>query len=429
MNKKVPTHMIVAASSWISKIIISIIQLFVIKILIQTLGEDKYSAYAILTGLMGWFTLFDFGIGTSLQNYISEYRAKEKDYTEIITITFIFIFIISVFLIILLYFLSPYISSKILKIFTFLDPNEKKFIFFITGFYFIINNIGLIFYKTLYAKDKGYIANLIPVLGYGISLLLILYLKTKNISNLAYAITFSIAPNAFIPFILILHKFKYQNLINFNYDIIKMILKRAYKFWLFALLANLVLSIDYIILSQYSNSKDIVIYNILSRIFLFGFFIYSSFLAALWPVFSFNIIKGKTDIVYQYTKRYLSIGIIYMLFFTFLVLLFIKPISKFFLADMEIKIPFSIILFFGFYYLLRVWTDTFAMILQSANILRPFIIFVPIQVLISIFLQIKLIKIYGLYGIVTALIFSFILTVVWALPYYTKKKVFKDALL
>ncbi|MEW6013162.1 MAG: transporter, partial [Elusimicrobiota bacterium] len=80
MYKKIPTHILVASSAWVSKVIISLIQLFIMKNLIQILGEEKYSVYAILTGLIGWFALFDFGIGTSLQNYISEYRANNKNY-------------------------------------------------------------------------------------------------------------------------------------------------------------------------------------------------------------------------------------------------------------------------------------------------------------------------------------------------------------
>jgi hypothetical protein len=65
------------------------------------------------------------------------------------------------------------------------------------------------------------------------------------------------------------------------------------------------------------------------------------------------------------------------------------------------------------------------MVLLSVNILKPFWILVPIQALISIFGQIYFAKIYGVDGILYGLILSFLLTVTWGLPYYTKKYIFR----
>lgn len=425
MIKKIPIHIIVASSSWISKIVVSLLQIFILKMLIEILGAEKYSIFAILTGLMGWFALFDFGIGFSLQNYISEYRAKNQDYKEILGLTFFLVLIFTLISIFVLYFLSPYFSSKLLKLFKSLDQDYKSKIFFITGACFLMTNMGSVLYKTLYAQDRGYLANFLPVFGYVFSVILIFFLKKNNVSNnLEYSVFFFLLPNAILPFFYFASFLDYKRIIRFNLSKILPILKRAFKFWIFALMAAFVLQIDYLVLSQYSNSKDIVLYNVLSKIFMMAFFVYSAILMAIWPVFSFNISKGNIELVILYFKRYLNVGLAYMIIFT-IVLIFISDyIVSFFLKDVAIEIKSSLILLMGFYYILRVWTDMFAMLLQSANILKPFILYVPVQAFISFSMQIFFVKKYGLYGIIFGLIISFVSTVVWILPVYAKKIIF-----
>lgn len=428
MIKKIPTHLIVASTAWASKVVVSLLQIYILKILIEILGVDKYSVFAILTGLMGWFMLFDLGIGSSVQNHISEHRANNKEYLEILNITLFFVIFLSLFFILILYFLSPFLSSIILKIFSNFDLNYKSKLFFITGVCFILTNVGSIVYKILYAQDKGYIANIFPVIGYFISALFIYFLKKNNVpNNLEYALLFFLFPNAILPIIFLFSFLDFKLIFNFKFKKIIPVLNRAFYFWLFALMAVMVLQIDYLVLSQYSNPNDIVIYNLISKIFTIGFFVYNSLLTSIWPVFSFNIAKNNIFLVINYTKKYLKIGIAYIVLFTFLISIFINNIADFFLSNHNLKINLYLVLLFGFYYLLRVWTDTFAMILQSANILKPFLIYVPIQAIISLIFQIILVKKYGLYGVVFGLIISFITTVVWALPKEVNFMIFKKS--
>ncbi|EAM5567772.1 transporter, partial [Salmonella enterica] len=77
---RIPRHLIIAASSWLSKIIIAGVQLVSVKFLLEILGEESYAVFTLLTGLLVWFSIADVGIGSSLQNYISELKADRKSY-------------------------------------------------------------------------------------------------------------------------------------------------------------------------------------------------------------------------------------------------------------------------------------------------------------------------------------------------------------
>src|SRR5260221_7286665 len=82
LTRSVPRHVWVAASAWISRAVVAVVSLLAIRILLQSLGTEHYSIFAILSGLAGWFFLFDLGSGFAAQNYISERRAKHEAYCD-----------------------------------------------------------------------------------------------------------------------------------------------------------------------------------------------------------------------------------------------------------------------------------------------------------------------------------------------------------
>ena len=431
--KKIPNHVIVASSSLISKIFVTFLQLYILRLALLLLGVDNNALFVVLTGLMGWFALADLGLGISFQNHISKYKSDDKEYSNNIVKNVLGIyFILMILVMILFYFISGYFSKIILKEFSFMNDERKNFLFLITGELSIVMSFSSIIYKIWYAELRGYFANIVPVLGYILSAfgIYILYKHKQNLSDpLTYCIAIYLLPNTlitFILFILMLLKFKRLSLYNeLDKNIIYSVFRTGFNFWFFSIMAAGVLQIDYLIMARYLRPDEIVLYNLISKIFTFIFFIYTSLLVALWPeisieIYKSNLIKVKSDI-----KKYLGMGILYIITATLLVVLLKGYILKLLVPGSLIKFPDYLIIIFGFYYLIRVWTDTYAMVLLSVNILKPFWILVPIQALISIFGQIYFAKIYGVDGILYGLILSFLLTVTWGLPYYTKKYIFR----
>src|SRR5438477_7640846 len=84
LTRAVPRHLWVAISAWISRAVVAVVSLAAIRILLQSLGTDQYSVFAILSGLTGWFFLADLGTGFAAQNFISERRAKNEPYSDFI---------------------------------------------------------------------------------------------------------------------------------------------------------------------------------------------------------------------------------------------------------------------------------------------------------------------------------------------------------
>lgn len=428
-SPRLPRHLLVAGSAWASRIVAALLQLASVRILMDNLGMENYAVFVLLTGLLGWFMLADLGLGVCVQNYISESRAKNHPYDDLIVTSGILAVLLLFVTIIGLYFVSPYVAPLLLKKFSFLDEAEKTKLFFLTGVISIGLSVGGIIYKVWYAEQRGYLSNIFPaaaaLVGFGgVLLLKQISVEDKLFLNLA---VFT-APTAIFPLLaLLLQQLKIRRRSPEHLSMklpgtILHITKRGLHFWFFAIMSAGVLQIDYIVMSQFLNYHDIAVYNLSTKVFGLVFFIYSAVLMALWPIFSESIAKRDWDLVQRYLKKYLALGLIFMLACTVL-FIWLMPVAVGMLAPKEkILVPLGLILLLGVYQMIRIWTDTFAVLLQSISVLTPFWIYVPIQAMLSVVLQWLLAPIYGLYGIVLGLITSFVFTVMWALPLAVRKK-------
>ena len=427
----VPRHLLVVGAAWASRAVTALVLLASVRILMDSLGLENYAVFVLLTGLTGWFMLADMGIGSSVQNHISESRARGQSYDDLISASGLLAVLLLFVMVIALYFISPYVAPLLLKNFPFLSEAEKTKLFFLTGALSIGMGVGGIVYKVWYGEQRGYLSNIVPAIAAVVGLIGLLLVRQTPVENrLLLSLAAFTAPLAVLPLgVLLVQQWRVLRLRRgLEYSGTKLhgticrLLKRGLQFWFFAIMAAGVLQIDYIVMSQFLAAQDIAAYYISTKVFGLAFFVYSAILAALWPVFAESIAKHEWGLVQRYLRKYLALGLSFMFVCT-ISLIWLIPVAVGMLAPNEnIIIPFGFILLLGFYHMIRVWTDTFAMVLLSINHMRPFWIYVPIQAILSIVLQWILVPLYGLYGVALGLIGSFIFTVSWALPMATLKK-------
>ena len=426
----VPRHLLVVGAAWASRAVTALVLLASVRILMDSLGLENYAVFVLLTGLTGWFMLADMGIGSSVQNHISESRARGQSYDDLISASGLLAVLLLFVTVIALYFISPYVAPLLLKIFPFLSEAEKTKLFFLTGALSIGMGVGGIVYKVWYGEQRGYLSNIVPAIAAVVGLIGLLLVRQTPVENrLFLSLAAFTAPLAVLPLgVLLVQQWRVLRLrrgLEYSgtklHGTIRRLLKRGLQFWFFAIMAAGVLQIDYIVMSQFLAAHDIAAYYISTKVFGLAFFVYSAILAALWPVFAESIAKHEWGLVQRYLKKYLALGLSFMFVCT-VSLIWLMPVAVGILAPKEnIIIPFEFILLLGFFHMIRVWTDTFAMVLLSISHMKPFWIYVPIQAILSIVMQWMLVPVYGLYGVALGLIASFIFTVSWALPLATWK--------
>lgn len=420
---RIPRYLMVTALSWIARAISIVCSLISLNLITSCLGIEDYSIYSILINIIGWSALLDLGLGYSLQNYITELQSKREDFSVYISTTLIILTIFFAFIIVLIFFLSPIISSWLFDKLDKFRSHELTNAFFISASIGIISIYGTITSKIYYGLHKGHIPNILLAISAILSLGFVILLKhfdNASISAIVFATMITPAVINLIPIINILKQRK-ANMKLFSLFCAKKLIKRGYSFAGFAVMSALVLQADYIVMSQNILPSEIVEYNFLFKLFSVIFIAYSTLLASLWPTFNSWRSEQKSESIIKTIKKYTLLGIISFIFFTVLMIFFGQKIANQ-LLNIKIYLSLNLIILFGIYFCVRVWTDMFAMVLQSFNQMKPFWIITPVQALVSITLQILLSKQLGVAGIVIAIIASFLLTVTWVLPIASFKR-------
>jgi len=414
---KIQNYHFVTLVAWFSRGMQALLQVMILSIVSQLLGVDDYTVYILITSLLCWFLLADLGLGFSLQNKISSLKSRGKSYKEFIaTILFIGPILIIIFGV-LTWIVSNSLASYYLSNFS-IDSDYTQ-IFFISVLLMICVGVFGMVYKIWYALEKGYWSSIVPAISVLISYLFLLWLQKNEEQSLEIILLAYFGPLAFMPMVFYAYfLFKLRSKISFKNIDIEIILKKSKEFLFFGLMALLVLNVDFFIASQVLSSEEVIQYHILLKIFSLALFIYSAFLMAIWPVLSEKISsKENYHVIEGMVRKSLPVGMLFMIIFTGFIVVFGEYIYRYLIRNIEVNISPVLVVSFGLYFLIRVWTDTFAMILQAGNNLKPLLTIVPIQAFVSVSLQIFLSMKYGVYGLLMGLIISFLCTVFWYLPY------------
>jgi O-antigen/teichoic acid export membrane protein len=424
LKTKIPRHLLITIYSWAGRLISIICSLFSLKLTTKLLGIDNYSIYIILSNIVAWTVLCDFGLGYSLQNYITELKSKGVDYKRYIFITVFLLFSILIVCSILIWILTPLLSELIFGKILVGNTVLIESTFFITCLIGLFTCLGSISTKIFYGLQNGHIPNLLLSLGSVLNIFGLYFIYFFKLVNLTNVILITFGINALISIIPLIYFFynSKPKFLNFDKVVIIQILKRGIGFGGFAIMSAGVLQVDYLIMSQFIRPSDIVAYSLLFKLFSLVFIVYNTLLSTLWPMFSEWSVNKKVDLIRTNIKKNILFGILIFTIFT-LIIIFLGDEILGLITNIKISLPINLICLIGFYFMIRVWTDMFAIVLQSVNYLRPLWIFTPIQALISISLQVYFSLKFGVIGIVIALILSFLITVSWALPFFAYKKI------
>jgi O-antigen/teichoic acid export membrane protein len=413
--------MLVAVSAWLSKIASAGSQFVAINLITKYLGTDNYAIFSLLTGLNMWFMLGDMGLGFSMQNRISERRALSNDYTADLIVGFSIGLIAFVVLFLVLCGYSSEIGAKYLQQFSCLSLHKKESYFMVASLLLLATTFGGMIYKVWYAEQRGYIANLFMAIGSICSLIGVWLVVQSQVTDMVFwCLIAYLTPPMLLSFCAAIGRLaRAKNLFKIarNYDEYSLFLTKAIGFWGLAAMSTFVLSVDMIVLSQYVTPQQIVGYTITSKFFGLAMTIYVAVLMALWPVCSELVAKDQWSEAIKLAKKHIFWGIALIVSITFLFgVLKVQVLRVMIGSGNEPAVSLPFILLMGCYHVIRVWTDTFSMLIQSSNSLRCLWLWVPIQGVINILLQILLVPRIGIAGIAVALIASFLLTVSWMLP-------------
>jgi len=402
----------VALIGWVAKIFTVIFSLVNTRMLLDMIGVQGFALYSIIFSLGGWLFLFNFSIPSAVQNTISKFRAKNKDLKKVYQTVVFMTIVIIIFAIPSLYIISEIIYKTILIKYASVLQFQYLYIVLFLLFLFGLTDV---YNKILFGLHKGYWPNVYPAFIAISGFFILSILKYISVNNIGIVILLFMIPYLII-FILSYIQSVGLTLPKFHRDIFLELFLLIKKFFIFAILATLVLHVDYIIMSKILKASEIAIYNLDMRIFNLILFMYWTLLSALWPIASELFHKNNLKEIRKKIHVNMLYGLIITLFLSMIIIYFKDDIFLLVSGVKNLQITYTTALLTISYILIRVWSDSYAKILQGMNEINILIYLVPFQAVLSITLQYILGKEYGINGIIIGLTFSFLFTVAWVLP-------------
>lgn len=404
MNLQLPSYLWAACAAWGSRGVFLVCRFIQIILLVRILPASGYAALALLTGLEGWFLLFDFGLGASAQLFFSSEKAQGREGKGIIKTAVVLgscCFFVGVFFLGILQ--KPLASFFLGKVLPF---SEATLLFFVAGSFLLLQALGSLAQKIWIAKEKGALFSLGQAMACLLSLGLLFMGKSTSLLFFCCCLLgpqsiFSLGCFVSLGF-----------LADWKLPLDRRVWQKAKSFFCFSLLAAFVTLSDALIIPKILEVSDIIEYNILCKFFGIASFGYSALLQNFSPKCTEYLTLSLHARVQELLHRFCFFSAVGVVVYTIGIHFFSSFIERLFLVVLS---PPGIYCF-GFYLVLRVFCDFYAMALQSVGHLRLFFFITPVQALLSISLQYLFGSLWGVPGILLGLACSYLATVVWLWP-------------
>jgi O-antigen/teichoic acid export membrane protein len=417
------------SSSWLARIVSIGTNLLITRLIVQSYGEGVFSGWVIVFNICGWFGLVDFGVSAALQYYTAKDRTDLNYIRRIACLIGIAFTAIGFFTIAIIYVFSSDIANYTLQSIHNLDPTYKNLSIILCCSSAVVWSLSGAFQKLLYGIGEGIRANVFLALGQICSLLSVYWVCGHIESNqLSWIGLAHFAPASIIWLILWISFLKDCKIPAYKvaiFDFSK-IIKKSLEFGAFAILSALVLRIDYLVLSEFSDSRGIFEYSMIARFLGLPLFAYTAYLAALQSEFTAH--RAEVSKRYRSVPKTIAMGFLAIIIGTIGLIGFSGKLVPVLAPGVDPNLDVKLILLSGVYHCLRVWTDTYSMIILAMG--RPdfFLKIVPLQAVVSIVAQIGLGAAFGTIGVLLGLCISYLLTVAIILPRISTKLVHEETI-
>ncbi len=303
-----------SSSSFFSKIIISLSGLISVPLTINYLGKEQFGLWMVISSLVVWLQLTDFGIGNGLVNALSESNGRndKESACSYFTTAFYSITAITFMLfapVVMAAFYIPWDSVLNLDSASLLY--DAKLCFIIVAIFFFINMPLSLANKALGAYQKGYLVNITQVVS-SLSSLLFLIIAMSMGLNLPWLVGFVSAGAAFGNALswIFLHReipwLKLQ-LKKSSWEALRRVARSSVPLFLFQIAALLLNQTANIILAQFGGLNMVADYNILLKIYMVIYSVGISFSSPFYPAIREAFEKNDKRWVSNAIKRVTAI--------------------------------------------------------------------------------------------------------------------------
>ena len=399
-----------------------------VPLILSYLDTNKYGIWLILSSIIGWVGLLDFGIGNGTKNMLGEAWAI-KDYSlarKIVSTSYAVTVGIVIIWNFVFWMINPFLDwINILNIDSSL-LNEVKMLIFIMVVLISLRMITGLIMPILYVDHRPAIADFIVLLSsvFSFTIIFILSLTTKNsLIYMGLSLTFF---SVIVPFFASIWFFKNDYKLispSFSYidfSKIKNLLNQGLHFSLLQISALVLTMTDMLIITQLYGPEEVVPYNIAFKLFSYVIVLFGVIVAPFWAAYNDAFHKENFIWIKRVTNKliriwlFVSIGVV--------VMILVSSIIYSFWVGEKIIIPYSVTVFMGLFVIVQILNTIFTTFIFSTGKLR---ILTLVGVLIT-FINIPLCFIlaenlnFGVSGIILATVICTLFNTLIAYMQYNK---------
>jgi O-antigen/teichoic acid export membrane protein len=419
---RIPRHLLVAGTAWGSRVVTSVVALLNIRLLTSHLAAEGYAAFALLHSLAGWYALADFGLASALHNRVARARAQgegeDASLRALLWVAVYLFLLVSVLMGVLGHWLGPAYLAQLQA------SNLEKWMYFSLSAIMLMGLVvGGTAYRVWYAEQRGFLANALLAVAALLSLGLVwIVTRTAFEPRLLFSLLAVEGAQGSVALLCLGQMlWRARARVRIEWPKVRAVLREAQGFWWIAVMAAGTLNVDYLFMSRFLGSEDIVRYNIVTRVFETIRLFYGGLLIALWPTYTTLFTQNKWGEAMANLRRYTGLGLAGIGLFGLFMVFFRDSIVDALSPKTEVRVATSFILLVTAAELVRVFATSFTTVLMSLGETKSLVKIIAAQSAVNIALQFILIPRMGLQGIPLGVMLSMLTTSVWACPYALRK--------
>ena len=288
--------------SFVASVLAIAISFIYVPLLLDYLDAERYGIWLTMTSIVGWFTLFDGGLGKGLKNnlVIAIGKGENNLAREYISTTYAILAVIFLSLLILLYIINPFLDWREILNVNGISEQELTVLALVVFTFFFLRLILKIIEVVSDAKQEPAINKFFAPIASIISLIAILILiKTTegDLVLLGFALSFTPVLVLLVASIL-LFKLRYTEL-KPSFKLIRMKHVRILsvlggKFFFIQISSLVLFSIANFLIIHYLGPKEVSQYNIALKYFQAPVMVYGIIMTPIWAATTDAYVKDDT---------------------------------------------------------------------------------------------------------------------------------------
>jgi O-antigen/teichoic acid export membrane protein len=268
------------------------------------LDQERYGLWLTLSSIIGWFSLFDIGLGNGFRNKLAEALAVKN--TELaktyVSTTFVLLVIIIASVLALFFIINPFLNWEAILNTKAENRHTLSLLAVVIFTFFALQFIFKLTTSVLLADQKPSLADLIGVLGGLLSLIAVFILMhIGERSLLFFGFVISVCPVlALVIAYAVMFNGKYSvykpsiKYVNFKHS--KDLMGLGLLFFIPQICSLIVFSTSNVIITQLFTPAEVTIYNIAFKYFSIVTLFFQILITPFWSAFTESFVKG--DIIW-----------------------------------------------------------------------------------------------------------------------------------